>query len=389
MKRAALHAPRDRLTTGVRERAGAADVAANLASTGAHVVALEAVSEAVLIVDRSGVVVFANPAATALTGHRPKHLIGRHVWSVLTPQVAPALWPMMRSLGMQRAYRGRVDAVHASGNALPLEVSVTAVPDADGHLQHFCLVARPVAEPLADTSAGPVEALGRVAAELAHDFNNQIAVVLNYTFILQRQLPPASPLREHVEQLQASAWRASRVAQDMIAFGGPRMPEPDAVDLNVVVANLGPLLAHALQDAATFEFRPAAGLRLTRARLPQLEWLIIELALHARVWLGGVSQVSFVSWNAEGKPSQTDPGGGTDAALTDYVGFTLRALPHVQSDAVVPLLPLRASLSSEHFPAEASAMPGAEITVSRARGKLTTTREPDGSIRYDLWLPAV
>jgi signal transduction histidine kinase len=133
-----------------------------------------------------------------------------------------AIW---RELHRTRWWHGQLSF---GGQRPDLEATVQRVCE-EGVRDHFCVVLHGAARPMG-VSQQPVQAsddprsmrnamnelqaaLQRVASEIAHDFNNQIAVILNYTFVLLRQMPADSPLKAHVSEMQAAAWRASQIAQ--------------------------------------------------------------------------------------------------------------------------------------------------------------------------------
>jgi two-component system, cell cycle sensor histidine kinase and response regulator CckA len=387
------HAPRAERATWMRRRERQAVRPQPAATSAAYVTALEAVSDPVLIVDRTGIVLYANPALESALGAAPASFLGQH-WSSVAPGETITLRRVLQALAAKRSWQTVVRAQHRDGHTVLLDVTLTRVTDARQRLLHFCAVAR---APIADHAADLLETVGRLGAEIAHDFNNQIAVVLNYSFILLRQLPEDSTLREHVRQLQAAAWRASQVAQEMVTFGGRRTSDPEILDLNSVITGLGEVLIHALRENVKLELHRSADLLPIRARLPHLEWLLLELALHARILLGTVGRFVVETWNEDVStipPSPNASAGAPAVATTQargqrYVGLTVRAVPVIDSSGEASLAPIRSPFTASQIPENASALPGAELAVVRANGSISTTREPDGGVTYRVRLPAL
>jgi signal transduction histidine kinase len=189
-----------------------------------YLAALSAATDGVLVFDGSGVVVYANPAAEAFFGDDA--LPGQSFTDISTVdrRTVAGIW---RDLRRVRRWTGRL-RIRAS---LP-EVDVTlqrlcASCQGEGEgggegepaREHFCVVlhgaGRAARDEAGERAAQPATCskASRFASEIAHDFNNQIAVILNYTFVLLRQMPSDSPLKAHVAEMQAAAWRASQVAQ--------------------------------------------------------------------------------------------------------------------------------------------------------------------------------
>jgi hypothetical protein len=218
-------------------------------STSACLAALAASTDGVLLINRAGVVVYANPAAEAFFSDAS--LSGQYYSDVssLERSTLNGIW---RELYRARCWRGRLRLRSAGPE---VDVTVQRVSDDEPVNVKFCVVLHGAARtdipssapaeaaaassaPTTSTSSPATSnptttspatsapatgkrgaraelqtALQRVASEIAHDFNNQIAVILNYTFVLLRQMPADSPLKAHVSEMQAAAWRASHVAQ--------------------------------------------------------------------------------------------------------------------------------------------------------------------------------
>lgn len=204
----------DRPST-VRRRS--ASFEAESLSTSACLAALGAATDGILLINRAGVVVYGNPAAEAFFSDT--RLSGQFFADICTvdKRTLSGIW---RGLHREGTWRGNLAL---RSKAPELEVTVKRVND--GGSEKFCVVlhgaGRAVeasSEPAAAGAKRPLRgelqsALQRVASEIAHDFNNQIAVVLNYTFVLLKQMPAESPLKAHVSEMQAAAWRASQIAQ--------------------------------------------------------------------------------------------------------------------------------------------------------------------------------
>jgi signal transduction histidine kinase len=62
-----------------------------------------------------------------------------------------------------------------------------------------------------------MEALGRTAGVTAHDFNNILTIILGYTSLLLRTLPPNDPSRSAIEEIQVAAERGRALTQELSA----------------------------------------------------------------------------------------------------------------------------------------------------------------------------
>jgi hypothetical protein len=275
-----------------------------------------------------------------------------------------------------------------------------------------------VGRAIAPSDASVLSAVGRVAGEIAHDFNNQIAVVINYSFILLRQLPDDSPLRAHVTEMQSAAWRASQVAQEMLGFGGQRNAEADDIDLNALLGDVQALFAYALREDTRLELRLGENLRRVRARRAHLEWLLVELASRMRATLGPIESFEITTSNSDavrGYDGASYGSHGTQAthgarnpecAGSVLISVEARARKRpagaldqsaLSMPSVLPTTPtpwaaptaVPMSSSTQRFGAGPIGLRGAELALAHAHGELTVQQLPDGVLRYRIRLPAV
>ena len=90
--------------------------------------------------------------------------------------------------------------------------------------------------------AQKMEAIGRLAGGVAHDFNNMLTIVHLSTRLLKRQLHPEDPLREYVQQIEEAGERAATLTKRLLSFSRRDLIEPRVVDLNHQIGSLSQML---------------------------------------------------------------------------------------------------------------------------------------------------
>ncbi len=369
-------------TSTVRARSAAREhareVSARLRSTSALVSALDATSDAVAIVDRSGVVLYTNPAFETLSGHEDGALLGHGIERFVPDTID--VRRIVRALQRDGSFRARAAARHAAGHGLRLDLRVVPATDDAGALQHFCLLATRVASdvpPPMSSEQTLLAPITRLVAEMAHDFNNQIAVVPNYSFVLGKRLPEQSALRLHVSEMQTSAWRASQVAQELLSLGGQRIAEAEALDLNELITALGGLLQHIVGEGIDLDVMAAATLPKIRARRPQLEWMLIELLPKARAHLGGAGHLQLETSELR-----------ADARGQAAVMLALCASKPVACSAERESREMPLPVLSAPAPGQLG-MPGTELALTHTQGTVETMSDEDGLLIYRVRFPAL
>jgi CheY-like chemotaxis protein len=90
--------------------------------------------------------------------------------------------------------------------------------------------------------AQKMEAVGRLAGGVAHDFNNFLTVVSGHAEILRVNTPPDHPLRPSIEEIQRAVDRVASVTRQLLAFSRKQVLQPATLDLNQVVTRIERLL---------------------------------------------------------------------------------------------------------------------------------------------------
>ncbi|HEX5971507.1 MAG TPA: PAS domain S-box protein [Gemmatimonadaceae bacterium] len=127
-----------------------------------------------------------------------------------------------------------------------------------------------------------MEAVGRLAGGVAHDFNNLITVIKASTGFLLTDMDAADARTEDVRQIAAAADRAAGLTRQLLAFSRKQILNPRVIALNDVVANLRPMLARLIGEHIAVEARLMAGIDSLMADVGQLEQVLINLAVNAR-----------------------------------------------------------------------------------------------------------
>jgi nitrogen-specific signal transduction histidine kinase len=367
-----------RRASGIHRRV---DVTPPSAASNTYIAALDVTTDAVLICNRAGIVVYVNTACAELLGDQVEVLIGHDVRS-LFPVDSRGLRDIVGALQKRSAWHGRVPARPGS-EANEVSIGLRTIGLTPRRPDHFCLTVRTRAA----TDVAVSSALGRVTGEIAHDFNNQIAVILNYSFIMLRQLPEDSPLRSHVGEMQNAAWRASQFAQMMLGLGGGRATETDDVDVNALLDDVQALFASTPLGATPVELHLADDLWRVRMRRAQLERLLVEMTSRLRGAIGQVERFRITTCNAVGSQALASNPALIDAACGGgerCVLISIEAKPLAARGGDWVGDPLRRGFAGAAHTEAA----GHEPFVADAPGEYAIQRLPDGSVRFLVQLPA-
>jgi signal transduction histidine kinase len=127
-----------------------------------------------------------------------------------------------------------------------------------------------------------IEAMGRLAAGVAHDFNNILTAITGHSELLIRQLDADDPRRKNAEQIEKAAYRAAGLTRQLLIFSRKQVIEPRVLDLNAVILDIKKMLRRLIGEDIEFctSLDPAAG--HIKADPGQIEQVIMNLAVNAR-----------------------------------------------------------------------------------------------------------
>jgi signal transduction histidine kinase/ActR/RegA family two-component response regulator len=130
--------------------------------------------------------------------------------------------------------------------------------------------------------AQKMEAIGKLAGGVAHDFNNQLTVILSYAELALGRMRETDPGHHETAEIAAAARRAAVLTQQLLAFSRKQVMEIRPVDLNQTARGLEPMLRRILGEDIALKLDLAPGLGHVLADAGQLEQVLMNLVVNAR-----------------------------------------------------------------------------------------------------------
>jgi len=166
-----------------------------------------------------------------------------------------------------------------------------------------------------------IEAIGRLAAGVAHDFNNILTVITGHSELLLRQLDADDPRRKNAEQIEKAAYRAAALTRQLLTFSRKQVIEPRVLKLNAIILNIEKMLRRLIGEDIEFctVLDSAAG--HIKADPGQIEQVIMNLAVNARDAMpnGGKLTVTTANTTLDKNQLKHFP----DLCAGDYVMLTI------------------------------------------------------------------
>jgi two-component system cell cycle sensor histidine kinase/response regulator CckA len=130
--------------------------------------------------------------------------------------------------------------------------------------------------------AQKMEAIGRLAGGVAHDFNNMLGIILGHAELAVSRVGPDAPVLRHAEAIRDTALNAAALTAQLLAFGRRQMLQTAVFNLNEVVTSTSVMLRRMIGEDIELQTHLAANLGSVTADRVAMQQVILNLAANAR-----------------------------------------------------------------------------------------------------------
>ncbi len=258
---------------------------------------LEHSQDIIIMLDRQGRIMkhpYAVPMRMEILGYGPEENEGRNALELVHPDDLPHIRSILSSLlvnpgSVHRSeFRMRAkDGTYVSVDATALNLSHD--PAVGGIVVHYSNISdRKAAEEALRRKdeelrqAQRLEAVGRLAGGVAHDFNNLFTVIRGYSRMLLKRFQPGAPGREELEEIDKATDKAAAMTRQLLAFSRGQMLRPKVLDLPAMLSDMEHMLRKLAGDQVKVVLRPESGLARVKADPGQVTQVVMNLAVNAR-----------------------------------------------------------------------------------------------------------
>lgn len=263
--------------------------------------AVEQAGDSIVITDLSAAIQYVNPAFEKATGYARSECLGRNPRMLKASGQSDALYlELWDTLLSGKTWKGRLENRRKDGTPFTEDATITPVFDKDQNVTNYVAVKRDVTERIAHEAqhlqTQKMEALGRLAAGVAHDFKNMMGAILA---LVDLELAAGRPGQaDGLERIREVAESSADMTGQLLSFARRRPAAPVVLDLNRTVERLMKLLPRLLGKDVKLLWRPQPDLGLVKVDPSQLDQALVNLCINARDAMSGRGELSLEASNA-------------------------------------------------------------------------------------------
>jgi PAS domain S-box-containing protein len=239
-----------------------------------------------------------NQSLADVVGCKREEMIGRtpaelFLWE--KPELADQ-W--VESLLREKPVRDQEARIRTKSGTLH-EVLVSLSPVALAKEPHMLLLAQDVAERVLLErqlrQAQKMEAVGQLAAGVAHDFNNILTVIHGHVGLMEQTMAGDNRSSKSLEQISKAAGRASTLIQRLLMFSRKQVMQFRHLDLNDTLGSTIKMLERLVGEQVQIDFHARQSLPAIHADASMIEQIAMNLAVNARDAMPNGGRVSITT----------------------------------------------------------------------------------------------
>lgn len=352
--------------------------------------AIEQAEESIVITDVNARIVYVNPAFERITGYSRQEAMGKNPQFLnggrQSAEFYTAFW---NRLNAGESWTGRFVHRAKSGRLFTEDASVSPVVNRAGEVINYVAVNRDVTRELELQEqllqSRKMDAVGRLAGGVAHDFNNMIMVITSYAELLTSDLAEDDSRREYTAQILHAAERSSSLIRQLLTFSRKQVSAPTILDCNTILTETSNMIRRLIGEDIELRCDLASELWPVKADPGQIVQVILNLCVNARdaIVNGGVLTLASRNFGLnEGyvEISVTDTGTGIPPEVREKLFepfFTTKGIGKGTGLGLSTVYGI-VEQSGGHIRVESTPGEGAtfRIYLPRCRGAVETVAEP-------------
>ena len=269
-------------------------------------------------------IIAVNEAAVAHYGCPREEFLALTMADIRPPEDVPLMWQRVAEITDQSGVRlsGTLRHRKKDGTTILVEASYSRiqVEGCDAYLVVVNDVTERNRQEEALRQSVKMEAVGRLAGGVAHDFNNMLTIILGYSNLTLTELDADSPLRSHIEGIRKAAERSASLTRQLLAFSRRQVLQPRILDLNAIVGETATMLRRMIGENIELQLSLGSAVRKVKADPNQIQEILMTLVVYAKGGLEGGGKITVETRNSALRAFEAQPDSGYVALVVSDTG---------------------------------------------------------------------
>ncbi|OGL43151.1 MAG: hypothetical protein A2W05_00165, partial [Candidatus Schekmanbacteria bacterium RBG_16_38_10] len=250
---------------------------------------VESTGEWVWEVDANGLYTYSNPVVEKMLGYTPEEVVGRkHFYDLFDPEMKEKLKKIaFENFSKKLPLKNLVNPfLHKNGSKVFLETNGVPVLDKEDNLMGYRGMDSDITEKRSlqgqFLQSQKMEAIGKLAGGVAHDFNNILTAIMGYSEMVETKISGNDKVKNYIKEIKNGIERASSLTNQLLAFSRKQNINPKTININSLVINLKKMLLRLIGEDIEMVTVLEKNLNYVKADPGQIEQVIMNLVVNAR-----------------------------------------------------------------------------------------------------------
>jgi PAS domain S-box-containing protein len=263
---------------------------------------IDSTSDAVVTTDTEGSITFWNKGAEKIFGYSLQEAIGQSIRMLYKDADQVMVNSILTDLTDGKNIPDlEVTCRHKTGRDVHILLSLTTLKNGDGSIAELVGITKDISDrrhiEAQLLQSQKMEAIGRLAGGVAHDFNNMLGVILGHVDLAQRKLTPEQPVHSHLAEIREASERSASLTKQLLAFARMQTVHPRVIDLNKIISQMLSILQKLIGENVELLWRPLPELWPVKIDPSQVDQIMANLCINARDSISGTGQITIASEN--------------------------------------------------------------------------------------------